>query len=87
MTRSKGNAEWTFVICCASSYCGLSPVPLSPMAANFSESDLLGSGEDCAKSAADADRGSEEKNGEETTFRRCHKHDLDDTRCSTMLPV
>src|SRR6185503_14023699 len=45
---------WTFAICCASSYCGRSPVPKSPMAANFSEPGVLGSGEACAKSAAHA---------------------------------
>ena len=54
MTRSKGKVPWTFVICCAIWYWGRSPVPLSPIAANFSESDLLGSDVDCAKSAVEA---------------------------------
>src|SRR5438552_2647135 len=54
MTRSKGKVPCAFVICCAISYCGRSPVPLSPMAANLTESGLLGRGAVCAKIVAAA---------------------------------
>ena len=43
MTRSNGNAAWVFAICCRDlDAAARSPVPLSPIAANFSESGLVG---------------------------------------------
>src|SRR5262245_6521217 len=54
MTRSNGNFEWLLVICRATSYWGRSPVPLSPMTANFTESERFGSATDCAKTPAQA---------------------------------
>src|ERR1044071_8554318 len=54
MTRSNAHTSCAFSICLAISYCGRSPVPLSPMAANFSESVRLGKErEGCPKTAAD----------------------------------
>ena len=53
MTRSKGKRRVELRhLLAPPRYCGRSPVPLSPIAANFSESGRLGSGEDCARSAA-----------------------------------
>src|SRR5262245_21077501 len=53
ITRLNGNLACTRVICCATSYWGRSPVPLSPMAANFSESVRFGRTTiDCAKNSA-----------------------------------
>src|SRR5262245_60670035 len=54
MTRSNGNLEWAVVICCPMSYWGRSPVPLSPMAANFTESARFGRATDCAKTPVHA---------------------------------
>src|SRR5436190_19290960 len=43
ITSSKGKVACSLVICPATSYWALSPVPLSPIAANFNESDRFGS--------------------------------------------
>src|SRR5438067_6499560 len=37
MTRSNGRRACTAAICCASSYCARSPVPLSPITANVTD--------------------------------------------------
>jgi hypothetical protein len=51
ITSSNGNRARADVICCAMSNCGRSPVPLSPMTANFTESGRLGSAARCAAGA------------------------------------
>ena len=51
MTISNGNVACPAAICAATSYCGLSPVPVSPMTANFSESGALGSASSSALAA------------------------------------
>src|SRR5215471_3082686 len=52
-TSGKGNRACQAASCSPASYCGRSPVPLSPMTANFSVSGLLGSGT-CARDGAPA---------------------------------
>src|SRR5262245_26947865 len=54
MTRSKGKVACSFAICCPTSYCGRSPVPLSPIATNFSEPARLGRATVCATRSATA---------------------------------
>src|SRR5690348_9392908 len=59
-TKVKGNFSCDASICFAMSYWGGSPVPLSPMTANFSESDAFGSGVCCAAWIGAAARGERE---------------------------
>ena len=54
MTRSNAKVARALAICCPTSYCGRSPVPLSPMTANFNEPGRLGSETaGCASTAAE----------------------------------
>src|SRR4029453_512667 len=52
MTRSYGNLVCAIAICRPTSYWAVSPVPLSPMATNFSDPALLGRADCCAATAA-----------------------------------
>src|SRR5947208_699862 len=55
MTRSNANVAWTRVISAAMSYCGLSPVPLSPKAANLTDPGADGRTTSCADTPGHAE--------------------------------